>query len=177
MVAKRSFTLFSITTTVVVLVIAIVILLIGNYIKNLGSGVALDYQPIQIDVRPQNDTDTDKVWVVTSRVEFEQATGQSASGVDFEKYLVLGIALRAQASSGYGISLKSLALRGNQVNTNYKVSQPRPGMGYSTVITYPTLFLKIDRATLPVGTPLDFAFTNLTTNTTQTINQTLTLTG
>lgn len=172
---KKNFTLFSIATTIAVLVIAMIILLIGNYTKNLSSGIALTSQILEIKTLIPNDSETDKVWIITSASEFNEIVHQNISKSLFDDYLILGIVSTAKPSAGYNIALDRIALRSTRINTSYRITQPEKDKVYADVITYPNLFLKISKNDLPVGVPLDFAFTNLTDRTTQIINQSLNL--
>ncbi|OGB74013.1 hypothetical protein A2V68_01435 [candidate division Kazan bacterium RBG_13_50_9] len=173
--AKQSITLFSITTTVIVLIIAVVVLLIGNYTKNFNSGITLDHQTISASTNLVNDTEKDAVWVATSATELAGELGKTISGVNWKDNLVVGIIASAQPNAGYTIELMSILLRASRISVNYRLTQPEPDQLYADVITYPPLLLQVSRESLPVGVPIDFAFTNLSSHSTQIVNRTLTL--
>lgn len=155
-VNKQNNTLSSITTIVIVMVIAIVILLVGNYAKNLNSGIALEHQILNSTTRVVNNNNTDKIEIA-----------------DSEDNLILSIISTAQASAGYDIELKKILYRGSDINISYLITQPEPDKMYADVITYPSLSIQLEKNSLPIGASLNFNFYNLTAKTKQTIPYTI----
>lgn len=155
-VNKKNNTLSSITTIVIVMVIAIVVLLVGNYTKNLNSGVVLEYQLLDLTTQTANDSNTDEIEITTSKDN-----------------LILSIISTAQPNAGYSTELKKILYRGSDVNVSYSITQPEPDKMYADVITYPSLSIQLEKNSLPIGTPLNFNFYNLTTKTKQTIIYTI----
>ena len=175
--SKKTITLFSISTIVVVLVIASIVLLVGNYTKNFNSGINLDPKIIDTTTNITNHTLKDKVWVFAEPTDMENAivSDKNLNDALAESYLVLGIIGTAQANSGYNISLNHVRLRGSRINISYRINTPQRDKTYADVIIYPQTFIKIAKDNLPIGVPLEFAFYNQTTKTEQIINKTLTL--
>jgi len=174
-VNKKTITLFSIPTLLIVLALATVVLLIGNYVKNFNSGINLNPQVLEINTSIVNNTTNDKIWLALTANEFRETTQQSLTTDTFADYILLGIVSIPQPNSGYEIALDNVRLRGTQVNINYHIHTPAKDRSYAEVITYPQLCFRIAKENLPVGTPLEFRFTNLTNKTHQIIQQTLTL--
>lgn len=172
---KKTITLFSIPTLLIALVLAAVVLLVGNYVKNFNSGINLNPQVLEINTSIVNDTTNDKVWLALTADEFQKATKQNLTADTFTDHILLGITSIPQPNTGYGITLDNVRLRGTQVNINYHIYKPVKDMSYAEVITYPQLCFRIAKENLPIGTPLEFRFTNLTNKTHQIIQQTLTL--
>lgn len=108
--------------------------------------------------------------VIASAKEFNDFTKVKTPDIDFSQNLVLGIIATGQASTGYSLTTNKIFLRDNQINIDYAIKPPAKNQPLLTVITYPTLLLKLDRANLPLGVPLNFRFNNLTNHVDQTIN-------
>jgi len=186
-VKKTTITLFSISTIFAVLIIATVILLIGNYTKNLNSGINLEPQIMDFYTYIDNDTAKDKVWVITTPKDIKELALQKKNGSIFNDYailndyIVLGILGidQPKPSYNYQIKLNSIWLRSSQVNINYQIISPKKDKDYEIlleeVVCCPQVFFKIARDKLPVGIPLEFIFNNRTEKTEQIINQIITL--
>ena len=143
---KKNTTLSSITTILIVMVIAVMILLIGNYTKNLNSGIALEYQYIE---NPST----------VSEIEI----------TDFGNNLVINLPGIDESISGFGTDLKKILYRGSDINISYSITQQKPGHMYPHIIHRPFPSIQIEKNSLPIGIPLNFNFYNSTTKTKQTI--------
>jgi hypothetical protein len=155
----------------VVLIIAIVLLLIGNYVKNYKSGVALSYQPVELTFQKDNPTDKDLIVVATSNTELKNFSQKTISSSTFNKYVVLGIIASAKPTAGYSIKIDKIYLRGSQVNVNYRIVPPEKGQVAADVISYPNLVIKLEKANLPTNVPVEFRFNNLSNLRTELVSK------
>ena len=165
-----------------------VILLIGNYTKNLNSGINLEPQIIDTYTCIDNhNIPEDKVWVFTSPENIKEIISQKFDNIKrfdntiFDDYIILGIlGINPPDYPGYcyEMILNNVRIRGSQININYqtKYNQINCEVLLQESAPYgPQSFFKISRDKLPVGIPLEFIFHNQTTKTKQIINQTITL--
>jgi len=155
----------------IVLIIAIVLLLVGNYIKNFHGGIALSYQPVELNFQKDNPADEDLIMVATSNTELKNFSQKTVSSGTFSKYVVLGIIATAKPTTDFGIKVDKIYLRGSQVNVNYHINSPDKGQIASDVISYPNTLIKLERASLPTNVPIEFRFNNLSNLRTELVSK------
>lgn len=147
-------------------------ILISNYLKNKQAPLAIPIasQTVEVANRLTNSGGIDKVYLIDSSPGLRQALKISTIiGFDPAAQVLLGVVTAAKPNAGYGIALEATTVRDNSVNIDYRVVPPEEGKMYAEVISYPKIFLAINRVDLPVFSPLNFVFTNLTEGATQTI--------
>ena len=174
-VKKTTITLFSISTIFAVLIIATAILLIGNYTKNLNSGINLEPQTLQSDIYLVNNTDTDMTWVLSDLGDIDKNLFQDLDTTILTDQIVLGILGQAQPNANYSLKLDTVRLRGQRINISYQILTDDTSQISADVITYPKELFTVSKNKLPVGVPLEFVFYNQTTKTEVIINKTITL--
>jgi len=175
-VSKKTITLSSISTVFVVLIIALAVLLVSNYTKNFNSGINLEPEILDLKTNLKNDSGQDMVWLFDNATDINNViTGQNIASDVFENHIILGILGTTYPNSGYTFGLNYARVRGTDVNINYQVQKPTDDQAYLEVISYPQLFLKVNKDMLQIGTSLDFMFYNQTTKKQEIINQTITL--
>lgn len=175
---KTTITLFSISTILAVLIIATAILLVGNYIKNLNSGINLEPQTIiPHGIYLDNQTNTDMVWVLTDSNEVDKDIFKILDTNILSNQIVLAIKGQEKPTGGWELKLNSARLRGQRISISYQIASTTtsPTDAVITVITYPGGMFTISKDKLPVGVPLEFIFYNQTTKTEVIINKTITL--
>ena len=164
--------IISIATVLVVFVVAIGLILINNYQKNKNTPPAspLASQLIEVKARLTNPSGIDHPYVIDSASALKQDLKISTlKGFDPQTQVLVGLTTTAKSNTGYGAALEKTTSQNNRVNIDYKITQPDPDQVYADVITYPQLWVTIDRTDLPAYSPLNFVFTNLTDGATQTI--------
>ncbi len=171
---KTTITLFSISTIFAVLIIAVVILLIGNYTKNLNSGINLEFQTLQNNINLINQTESDMVWVLSDPSEVDKNIFQDLDTTVLSSQIVFGILGQEQLTGGFELKLNNARLRGQQITINYHI-QNLDSDSVVQVIIYPEGMFTISKDKLPAGTPLEFVFYNQTTKDKIIINKTITL--
>lgn len=173
-VNKNNSTLSSISIIVIVIVIAMIALLVGNYTKNSNSGIELEYRLLDLKPIETNEWPEDNIKIIDSISELGEITQASPdSSLLGGDSLIISIIGAAQPNAGYIMKLDRLAYRGNDINLQYSIDQPEADTSYIEIITSPSLFLQLDKNSLPIGTELNFNFINSTTKTRTTINYTI----
>lgn len=170
--SASSATIISIATVVVVFMVGGGLILVNNYLKNkqLPPAIPVATQTIEVTSRLTNPGGIDKVYLIDSAANLKQAIKLSSiTGFDPTNQLLLGVVAAAKPNAGYSITLEQTTTQNNLVKVDYKISPPEPDQAYAEVISYPKMFLVINRTDLPAYSPLNFAFTNLTEGATQTI--------
>lgn len=177
-VKKTTITLFSIPIIFAVLIIATIILLIGNYTKNLNSGINLEPQTmIPHSIYLDNQSSADMVWVLSDSNEVDKNIFNILDTTILSNQIVLAIKSQEKPTGGYKLKLNSVKLRGQRININYQINSiaTNPTNAVTTAITYPGGMFTISKDKLPVGVSLEFAFYNQATKTEIIINKTITL--
>lgn len=174
---KTTITLFSISTIFAVLIIAIVILLIGNYTKNLNSGINLEPQVLENSIiNLNNNSAKDMVWVISEQQNIDTNIFKGLDTTILTDQIILGVLGQAQPNAGYSLELNNIRLRGQRISINYQIfTDNNPDIIHAEVITYPKGFFTISKDKLPIGVPLEFVFYNQTAKTEIIINQIITL--
>ena len=144
---------------------------IDNDAKNFNSEVALEYQLFKFDLQPEivNTSTTDKIQIVASVDELKQLTYETLPNNLFENGFILSIIGKPQSSGGNRMKIKSITYMGADIDIDYSNDPPEPGQMQITFPTRPSLFIRLEKSSLPIGTPLNFNFYNSTTKTNQTI--------
>lgn len=168
----KSAATISIATLAVVFVTAIGLILINNYHKNqsLPKGTLIANTEVTVSARLTDSANIDKPYLIDSAASLKQQLKiSSLTGFNPEDQVLAGVVLAGKPNAGYGVAIDSTATLNNQVLINYRVVQPEEDKSYSSVITYPKLFVALNRSDLPNLSPINFVFTNLTDGATQTI--------
>ena len=74
-----------------------------------------------------------------------------AAEIDWRKHLVVGFCLGEKPTGGYEVSLISAAREGRLVTVVVRVTEPAEAADAPPGPTYPCRFVRIPRATLPLG--------------------------
>ena len=172
----KSTAIISIATLVVVFVAAIGLILFNNYRRNQSIPISTPIinAEVAVSARLTNPATIDKPYLIDSAAGLKQQLKLSTLiGFNPDNQVLVGVVLAGQPTAGYSVVIDSTATRNNQVLINYRVTQPEEGQSHASIITYPQLFIALNRTDLPNFVPVHFVFTNLTDGATQTISKAL----
>jgi len=126
----------------------------------------LPFEVLTADSQITNETKQDKVYVFTNKKLIKQKIPNILSfldNFDFKSNIILGIVGPAEPSSGYHFKLFKLSKQKSTVRIEYQLLRPPADSVQLTTLTYPNLFLSVERKQLPAG-KIHFHFYNRSTH-------------
>lgn len=121
-----------------------------------GNTVTIDpdnnFSDIMTSVAGWSDRTTKRLEVINNQDRFDEAflsADKDEQGpvpkVDFEKYLVIAVAMGEQSSTGYSIYVDSVSEAGNYMQVNVESSIPGEGCPADEALTYPYSFIAVNK--------------------------------